>query len=139
MACVLCAGLLIDESEKHYRRGIFDYSTGLADCVLFLVGSMYILAGESPSFCVKGLLIRVCCRLTGSYPELKGTGAATGAEKWDAIENGSPQSELIDRNLSPKPPAGPHPTESQVAPSIESVSSSNNEVAVAPTGLTIAL
>jgi len=36
------------ECSNHFRRGIFDYSTGLADMILFLIGSMYIVAGSYP-------------------------------------------------------------------------------------------
>ena len=38
--------LLIYEGSEHSKRGIFDWSTGAFDCLLFMIGSMYWTAGS---------------------------------------------------------------------------------------------
>lgn len=48
LATICTVALLMFESSEHYRRGIFDYATGLFDMILFLIGSMYIVAGSYP-------------------------------------------------------------------------------------------
>ena len=51
-ACIfsvlICAILLRDAVRDHEDRLIFDYATGLADMLLFTIGSMYFLAGSYP-------------------------------------------------------------------------------------------
>jgi len=50
LGCVLSSfvtlALLLAEIAVGNGRGIFDYSTGLVDVVLFLIGSMYFTAGS---------------------------------------------------------------------------------------------
>ena len=62
---VICLGLLLYSIRHNDGRGIFDYSTGLVDMILFTVGSMYFLAGSYPEQAVafqdtKGSISECC-------------------------------------------------------------------------------
>ncbi len=46
---ILSIGLLIHACQINHSREIFDYTTGLAICLIFLVGCMYFNAGSYPS------------------------------------------------------------------------------------------
>lgn len=45
LSVIMSFGQLIYYCGLHYRRGIYDYSTGFVDCLMFMIGTMYIIAG----------------------------------------------------------------------------------------------
>lgn len=48
LAVLLSIALLVSSIQAHDKRGIFDWATGLADMIMFLIGSMYLVAGSYP-------------------------------------------------------------------------------------------
>ena len=48
MSCIGTLALTLYAIYHKEPRGIYDYSTGLFDCILFLIGTMYIIAGSYP-------------------------------------------------------------------------------------------
>jgi hypothetical protein len=46
MSVIMCIGQLIHYCSLHYKRGIYDYSAALVDCVMFMIGTMYFIAGK---------------------------------------------------------------------------------------------
>jgi hypothetical protein len=68
LSVVMAACMLAYYGSLPNSRGIFDYSSGFVDCFFFLIGSMYVIAGE-PSLLLCSLLVSVLVTSsTGSYP-----------------------------------------------------------------------
>lgn len=45
---IISIGKLSDSIHQSYERGVYDWSTGLVNCVMFTIGSAYFVAGSYP-------------------------------------------------------------------------------------------
>ena len=45
---IISIGKLIDSVHKNEDRGVYDWSTGLVNCIMFTIGSAYFVAGSYP-------------------------------------------------------------------------------------------
>lgn len=84
---VCSAGMLMYESYHLHWQGIYDWSTGLADCIMFTIGSAYLIAGSYPVAPEKATGPTNSRRYSSSYNEIANKSSSSNVNKSTTATN----------------------------------------------------